>query len=223
MQFKLFAVSAAVSVVSADISTYWQSFTSNVNPSSVKVPTIDQTTSYDVVTECTYYTPDASLITINPAEWPSIWETATTNGMNTSAEFTAIYGGIDWTKAPSIPVRKVTADGGLDFTNYSATSDPDCWWSSSLCTTPKITDVNADIDHCPEPETFGLTYDDGPNCSHNAFYDYLSQQKLKASMFYIGSNIIDWPYGAMRGVADGHHIASRMYLDGFTSTILSLY
>jgi hypothetical protein len=42
-------------------------------------------------------------------------------------------------------------------------------------------------------------------------------------MFYIGSNIIDWPYGAMRGVADGHHIASRMYLDGFTSTILSLY
>jgi peptidoglycan/xylan/chitin deacetylase (PgdA/CDA1 family) len=59
----------------------------------------------------------------------------------------------------------------------------------------------------PIIETLGLTYDDGPNCSHNAFYDFLQQQKLKASMFYIGSNVYDWPYQAQRGVKDGHHIA----------------
>lgn len=56
-------------------------------------------------------------------------------------------------------------------------------------------------------DTWGLTYDDGPNCSHNAFYDFLQQQNLKASMFYIGSNVMNWPLGAQRGVRDGHHIS----------------
>jgi len=26
-----------------------------------------------------------------------------------------------------------------------------------------------------------LTYDDGPNCSHNAFYDYLQEQNQKGA------------------------------------------
>ena len=39
----------------------------------------------------------------------------------------------------------------------------------------------------------GYAFDDGPNCTHNAFYDYLSSEKQKATMFYIGSNVLDWP------------------------------
>jgi hypothetical protein len=213
MQFKLIALSVVLTratfFVSADVSNYWQSLTSQIDPKNISIPAIVQTTSDDVTTECTYYTPDPSLITINAAEWPSIWKTATTNGMNTSAEFTSLYNSIDWTKAPNIPVRTLDVNGALYLSAYDTVNDPDCWWSASICTTPKISDVNADIERCPEPETWGLTYDDGPNCSHNAFYDYLQQNKLKASMFYIGSNVIDWPYGAMRGVVDGHHIASR--------------
>jgi hypothetical protein len=59
---------------------------------------------------------------------------------------------------------------------------------------------------CPEPQTWGFTLDDGPNCSHNAFYDFLQQHNQKASLFYIGSNVVDWPYEAQRGLADGHEM-----------------
>jgi peptidoglycan/xylan/chitin deacetylase (PgdA/CDA1 family) len=64
-----------------------------------------------------------------------------------------------------------------------------------------------------------LTYDDGPNCSHNAFYDFLQQQNLKASMFYIGSNVMNWPYGAQRGVKDGHHIAVHTWSHPMMTTL----
>ncbi|GAA5802817.1 hypothetical protein HPULCUR_008292 [Helicostylum pulchrum] len=212
---------AQVALVSADATNFWQSFTSQINPKNITIPSIPQTTSNDPVTECTYYNPDPTLITINNTEWPSIWEVATTNNVNTSSEFTTLYNSIDWTKAPNIPVRTFTAAGGLDFTGYSSASDPDCWWSASVCTKPKLADINADIANCPEPETWGLTYDDGPNCSQNAFYNYLEEQKLKATMFYIGSNVLDWPYGAMRGVLDGHHVAGHTWSHQYTTTLTS--
>ncbi|EIE86678.1 hypothetical protein G6F46_007174 [Rhizopus delemar] len=225
MQFKLITISLALAkiatVVSADVtaSNYWESISTKIDPKNITLPSIKQTTSYDVDTQCTYYTPDSSLITFNESEWPTSWETATSNGMDESDEFLSLYNSIDWTKAPNINPRTLTSDGGLDTSSYSD-SDPDCWWSASTCTTPKLSDVNADIYACPEPETWGLTYDDGPNCSHNAFYDYLSDNKLKATMFYIGSNVMDWPYGAMRGMRDGHHIASHTWSHNYT-TILS--
>ncbi|KAI9486564.1 MAG: chitin deacetylase [Benjaminiella poitrasii] len=210
MVFILPIVLSAAAVVSADTLKYYQNFTTQIDPKNITIPSIPQTTSLDPTTECTYYNPDPSLFQVVGSEWPTIWQRATTNGMNETKEFKNLYNSIDWSKAPNIPVRTLTADGGLDTTNYNS-SDPDCWWSATTCTKPKITDVNEDIYYCPEPETWGLTYDDGPNCSHNAFYDFLSEQKLKATMFYIGSNVIDWPYGAMRGIKDGHHIASHTW------------
>ncbi|CAO3664938.1 unnamed protein product [Umbelopsis vinacea] len=205
---------AASSSVATTPST---STTTGTNPLAINIPSIPQTTSYDPTIECQYYTVPG--LTIDPKQWPTIWQTATSNGMNTSAEFTALYNSLDWTKAPTAAVRKATAAGGLDFTGYNAQTDPDCWWSSSLCTVPKAQDVNADIYKCQEPETWGLTYDDGPNCSHNAFYDFLQQQNLKASMFYIGSNVLDWPYGAMRGLKDGHHIADHTWSHQLMTTL----
>ncbi|CAO3653143.1 unnamed protein product [Cunninghamella echinulata] len=199
---------------------YWQSFTSSIkDPLNIQIPSIPQTTSYDTTTECTYYNPDPTLFNLTASEWPTAWDIATSNGMNTSSEFVSLYNSIDWSKAPSIPVRTVNADGSLNMTGYNQQEDPDCWWSASLCTIPKIKDVNPDIYRCPEPETWGLTYDDGPNCSHNAFYDYLQQKNLKASMFYIGSNVVDWPYGAMRGVKDGHHISSHTWSHRLMTTL----
>ncbi|CAM0138533.1 hypothetical protein VKS41_007149 [Umbelopsis sp. WA50703] len=193
----VFATAAFVAGVSA----------SNYNPPSnlpsITIPSIPQTTSYDPTVECTSYSVPG--LTIDNTQWPTIWDTATTNGMNTSAEFTALWNSIDWANAPNITVRTQT-NGALDFTGYDENTDPDCWWSASTCTIPKLAGVNADIYKCNEPETWGLTYDDGPNCSHNAFYDFLQQQQLTASMFYIGSNVLDWPAGAMRGLRDGHHI-----------------
>jgi len=57
----------------------------------------------------------------------------------------------------------------------------------------------------------GYAFDDGPNCTHNAFYDFLASNNQKATMFYIGSNVMDWPYEAQRGLVDGHEICAREY------------
>ncbi|KAG0170112.1 hypothetical protein DFQ28_003838 [Apophysomyces sp. BC1034] len=203
------SLSSAASVESGK--EFWESWTSQIDPFNVTIPKITQTTSIDPFQECVDYIPDSSLITINPKEWPTIWDTATTNGMNESAEFKALKGSIDWTKAPNIQVRQKDANGNLIMTGYDQNSDPDCWWSASTCVHPKLQDVNKDVYYCSEPETWGLSYDDGPNCSHNAFYNFLQEKDLKATMFYIGSNVLDWPYGAMRGIRDGHHIADHTW------------
>jgi peptidoglycan/xylan/chitin deacetylase (PgdA/CDA1 family) len=55
----------------------------------------------------------------------------------------------------------------------------------------------------------GLAFDDGPDCTHNIFYNYLASQNQKATMFYIGSSVLDWPLEAQRALADGHEICAR--------------
>lgn len=78
-----------------------------------------------------------------------------------------------------------------------------------------------DIASVPEPNTMGYGFDDGPNCSHNAFYDYLESQNQKATMYYIGSSVMIWPLEAQRALADGHEICvhtwSHRYMTAFSS------
>ncbi|CEI99502.1 Putative Chitin deacetylase [Rhizopus microsporus] len=212
------AIATAATIEVSAQTDYWQSFKTQVNPANISIPSIAQTTSLEPSVECTYYNPDPAYISINASEFPTVWQVATTNGMASSSEFLDLYNLIDWNSAPNIQPRKKNPDGSLDFTGYPS-SDPDCWWSSSLCTTPKHPGINEDIVACNEPETWGLTYDDGPNCSHNVFYDYLREHDYKATMFYIGSNVIDWPYGAMRGMQDGHHIGAHTWSHEYTTTL----
>ncbi|WFD44341.1 hypothetical protein MPSI1_003008 [Malassezia psittaci] len=119
--------------------------------------------------------------------------------------------------------KGATADhyGILDqaFSSYDLKKDPDCWWTATGCTKPKHDNIGNDLTACPEPNTWGLTFDDGPNCSHNAFYDYLSQQKLKATMFYIGTNVKNLPYQAQRGLADGHDICVHTWSHRYMTTL----
>ncbi|KAJ7142977.1 hypothetical protein C8R44DRAFT_866231 [Mycena epipterygia] len=56
------------------------------------------------------------------------------------------------------------------------------------------------------PRTLGFGFDDGPNCSHNAFYNYLLAQEQKATMSFIRLNVQVYPLEAARAVADGHQI-----------------
>jgi peptidoglycan/xylan/chitin deacetylase (PgdA/CDA1 family) len=63
------------------------------------------------------------------------------------------------------------------------------------------------------------TYDDGPNCSHNALYDMLQRNNQRASMFYIGSNVLYWPYGALRGLKDGHHLCGHTWSHAKMTTL----
>ncbi|KAI9446955.1 hypothetical protein BJY52DRAFT_1314068, partial [Lactarius psammicola] len=94
-------------------------------------------------------------------------------------------------------------------------------WTDSQCTTPKLAGLPPDISSVPEPRTIGYGFDDGPNCTHNVFYDYLASQNQKATMYYIGSNVLDWPLEAQRAIADGHEICahswSHHYMTAFKS------
>ncbi|PKI83997.1 hypothetical protein MVES1_002426 [Malassezia vespertilionis] len=105
---------------------------------------------------------------------------------------------------------------------YDADKDPDCWWSASTCTKPKHDRLQPDVSECPLPNSWGLSFDDGPNCSHNAFYDFLKEKELKATLFYIGGNILSTPLQAQRGFAEGHdicvHTWSHRYMTTLTDT-----
>lgn len=98
-------------------------------------------------------------------------------------------------------------------------ADPDCWWSASGCTSPKHDRISHDVTECPEPSTWGLTFDDGPNCSHNAFYDFLGRNKLKATMFFIGTNVLNYPLQAQRALADGHDVCVHTWSHHYMSTL----
>jgi hypothetical protein len=215
---KTSSASASTASKLAKPQDYWKSFKSLVDPNNITIASIPQTTSNDPATECTWYQPPSNFV-YNEKEWPTLWETATSNGMTETAEFKALYNSIDWSKAPNITVRKLGSDGAVIMDGYNEGTDPDCWWSATTCTKPKLEGVNEDIYTCPEPETWGLTYDDGPNCSHNAFYDYLEAEKIKATMFYIGSNVVNWPYGAQRGQKAGHHIADHTWSHQLMTTL----
>ena len=103
--------------------------------------------------------------------------------------------------------------------SYNNDKDPDCWWTATGCTSPKHPKIGDDMTSCPEPNTWGLTFDDGPNCSHNAFYDYLSKNKLKATMFFIGTNVMDLPFQAQRALADGHDICLHTWSHRYMTTL----
>lgn len=109
----------------------------------------------------------------------------------------------------------------LDNNNYPLAEDPDCWWTDNMCTTPKHAGLLPDITSCNEPMTWGYTFDDGPNCTHNALYDMWAANNQKASLMYIGSNVLDWPLEAQRGIVDGHHICvhtwSHRYMTALTT------
>lgn len=122
----------------------------------------------------------------------------------------------------SVKVKPADNSGGphmgVKNNGYDASSDPDCWWTASKCVKPKAKNIPSDLSTCPEPDTWGLTFDDGPNCSHNAFYDFLASKKLKATMFFIGSNVADWPYQAQRALTDGHDICVHTWSHHYMTT-----
>ncbi|KAJ7758939.1 carbohydrate esterase family 4 protein [Mycena maculata] len=157
----------------------------------------------DPATECiNYYWP--ALGNANATgTWPIVWLPVTqipANDTVAQQKFASMNATI-----PNI-APKGPLGGSLMTATYDVSADPDCWWSVTQCTTPKLQGLSADIASVPEPRTLGYGFDDGPNCSHNAFYDYLTAQNQKATMFYIGSSVSIWPYQAQRAVTDGHEI-----------------
>jgi peptidoglycan/xylan/chitin deacetylase (PgdA/CDA1 family) len=168
--------------------------------------------------ECSPY--NVAAVDALAKSFPTIWDTATIVSGDTAAS--AVWSTIQASGIIPTDVAQKGTGGLGDFDNvkYDSNTDPDCWWTETTCHTPKHKGIPDDIWQCAEPDTWGLTFDDGPNCSHNAFYDFLQTNNQKATMFYIGSNVMDWPLEAQRGIVDGHHICvhtwSHQYMTQLT-------
>ncbi|KAF8258594.1 carbohydrate esterase family 4 protein [Lactarius quietus] len=161
-----------------------------------------------------YYAPTDQFLN----DFPQVWEPATL--LANDAEGHAVWANISSSVPKKIRPRGKLTDSTAGGT-YDCNDDPDCWWTCSGCTTPKLAGLSPDVTTVPEPNTVGYAFDDGPNCSHNAFYDYLLSQNQKATLFYIGSNVIDWPLQAKRAIVDRHEICvhtwSHHYMTAFKS------
>ncbi|KAG0171060.1 hypothetical protein DFQ28_010566 [Apophysomyces sp. BC1034] len=138
-------------------------------------------------------------------------------------EVQAVMKQLDWARVPPIEPRKVT-NWTLDIKNYDTKRDPDCWWSSTTCRQPKLAYLPADIYMCPDVGVWGLNYDDGPFKIRVAdhkdkpyeqprFYNYLVEKakQQKATLFFVGSNVISFPEAAQRALNDGHTICSHTW------------
>jgi hypothetical protein len=172
----------------------------------------------DPAEECTAYSYPPVSAAIAANQFPAIWTVADILSTDTNAQ--AKYQSIQ-SQIPNIQ-PKGTQPGSLmgDFSGFSYPSnDPDCWWTFDQCTTPKLAGLPPDLAAVPEPDTLGYGFDDGPNCSHNVFYDFLSQNNQKATMFYIGSNVMDWPLEAQRGLADGHEICVHTWSHKYMTSL----
>lgn len=175
----------------------------------------------DPTEECTayYYAPVAAV----KGNFPTIWEPASILSNDTAAQDK--WNEISSSIPTNITVKGLNETSALtgNFTGitYDYGTDPDCWWTNHQCTTPKLAGLPADVASIPEPMSMGYGFDDGPNCSHNAFYDFLEENNQKATMFFIGSNVLDWPLEAQRALTDGHEICvhtwSHRYMTAFPS------
>ncbi|GAA6063372.1 hypothetical protein JCM10212_000311 [Sporobolomyces blumeae] len=200
------APAAATTAVTSDSSSY------STTSAAASLANPDRTTEQGEAQilnpqqECSYYSYAPVTEVINT--YPDIWVTADLSNSGITQSDRDLFAQLN-ASIPDIAPRGTRAG---DFTGVSYdSSDPDCWWTYNKCTTPKIKTIPDDVTLCQEPNSWGFTLDDGPNCSHNAYFDYLESIKQKATLFYIGSNVLDWPLEAQRGLQDGHEICAHTW------------
>ncbi|BEJ17020.1 hypothetical protein CspHIS471_0604210 [Cutaneotrichosporon sp. HIS471] len=171
----------------------------------------------DVTAQCTAYNypPVAAILT----QFPTNWAPATIVPSDTAAQ--QLFAQLNQTlgqKVANVQV-KVGTQGDFSGYQYDNAADPDCWWTKTRCTVPKDTTIPADISRLPEPNTWGYGFDDGPNCSHNALYNFMAENKQQATMFFIGSNVMNWPLQALRAKQDGHELCIHTWSHSAMTTL----
>ncbi|KAF8931646.1 chitin deacetylase [Haplosporangium gracile] len=104
---------------------------------------------------------------------------------------------VDMTKVPVYPL----SNDGVCPPAGTTIPAAQCWWTCQKCTAPD------DITFCPQPETWGLTYDDGPSPDSPRLYDDLLTHGTQATLFIVGSRAISYPATLLRAYNAGHQIA----------------
>ncbi|KAF7724205.1 hypothetical protein EC973_001224 [Apophysomyces ossiformis] len=149
---------------------------------------------------------------LNLSEYPEPWTSPKTD----HPEIAAVMKAIDWSKVPNAAIHKDKPNGDISFSGYDENNDPYCWWSDTNCVKPKATYLPEDVYECPKAGDWGQTFDDGPfnpsddpvlnEYAEPRLYNFLAQHNQKATLFYIGSNVVTYPAAARRALNDGHVI-----------------
>ena len=100
-----------------------------------------------------------------------------------------------------IPDFPPTVAGGCPANPTIVSNGSSCWWTCGGCTR------ETDITSCPDKNTWGLTYDDGPAPYTPGLLDYLNQVGLKGTFFVVGSRCISYPALLQQEYLQGHQIA----------------
>ncbi|KAG0257717.1 chitin deacetylase [Mortierella polycephala] len=129
------------------------------------------------------------------ADYPTINEVPPIN----SPEVQAWLKEIDLTGAPDLPLHK-----GAPPECPNPPIPDECYWTCDGC-------AGDDITACAAPNTWGLTFDDGPSTATPTLLNFLKTNKVTASFFLIGSNVIQYPETVKREVTEGHHLASHTW------------
>lgn len=79
--------------------------------------------------------------------YPEPWAAPDVNHEEVKAAINAI----DWSKVPDIEPRNQD-----DAMTMDPNDDTGCWWTSTLCTQPKVDYLPADITYCQNVSDFGL-------------------------------------------------------------------
>jgi hypothetical protein len=101
----------------------------------------------------------------------------------------------------TIPNIAPTVAGGCSANQQAAADTTRCWWTCGGCTR------QTDITTCPNQNTWGLTYDDGPAFYTPNLLAYLDQVNLKSTFFVVGSRVLESPAMLQAEFVGGHHIA----------------
>jgi len=87
----------------------------------------------------------------------------------------------------------------------AAGADGNCWWTCGGCLR------STDISTCPEKNTWGVSYDDGPSDHSPRVLKYLDEIKTKATFFVVGSRVLQNPVLLQAEYLLGHHIAAHTW------------
>jgi len=102
----------------------------------------------------------------------------------------------------SIPEFPPTINGSCALDPAAVAEAPNrAWWSCGGHT--RSTDITA----CPDKLTWGVSFDDGPSPFTPALLKYLSEKKLLATFFVVGSRVIERPSMLIEQYMAGHEIS----------------
>ncbi|KAI8353259.1 hypothetical protein EDC96DRAFT_598318 [Choanephora cucurbitarum] len=148
-------------------------------------------------------------LNFNAHAYPPFWKTPDSRHREVQAAIRAI----NWDYVPKLARHLSQND------TYEIQKAEGCWETNKLCSTPKVTYLPNDIIECARPYDFGLTFDDGPlitNASNRIdrmpyLYDFLASLNQTATLFMIGSNIVDSPQAALRAFQSGHTLCAHTW------------